>query len=228
MTQMQRRVPTGEAKRHAINQFQGGKPPAEGIMGPVPKNGEALAEAVKKISIAAAAYRTGLAYHLIVCRAAKIAKGLDGATFTNVALAFSDTPSIMALLSLCSFLPEKKEARAYAADSLHSKTYALALQASASIVNGFFASGFLLPAIKSRIDWDEPGNSPHLYERYHSLAERYAVLRRSAFVEMKDLYELGPAQSEVVKANAGGLFVKKFEKFYRENQGWNWIYDRSV
>ncbi len=225
MTQMQGRVPTPQSKPSATCQFQGGKPPAEGIMGPGPKNGEFLAMSIRKMSTlgpnANGAYSSEMAW------AAKISVLLDGAAFRKVILGFSDTPSIMAALSLCSLVSARPEAREYSASMLHDKSYLVGRHAAASVVDGFFISDVPAKAMERKLGGE---HSPrHAYLGCGGSAdELYAALRRSAFVELLKFYQLDTAQSEFVKLNAAGRFAERFEDLYFERRGWSLLRARGI
>ncbi|VVB98612.1 Uncharacterised protein [uncultured archaeon] len=225
MAQIQK-ASNGEGNLSPRQPFASRKPAAEGpaILGH--KAHDALIISIRQM--AWFAFSGNGAYSAQLAKAAEAAKLLDGEAFRGAVSKFRDVPSVISILSLCSLLPEKAAAREYAAISLYDKKPNVQGQAARAIIDGFFLSDFLLPAIRERICWDEPELLPHLHASHASLSERYAALRRSAFVEMADVYSLGPKQHEIVKLGSGGIFAKKFGAFYTENKGWTWIYDRSL
>lgn len=225
MTQMQRRVPSDERKLLAINQFQGGKPPAEGIMELGPKNGEFLARSIRRMSMlgpnANGAYSSEMGW------AAKISVLLDGVAFRKVILGFNDTPSIMAALSLCSLVPARPEAREYSAGMLSHKSYLVSRHAAASVVDGFFISDVPAKAMERKLGGEHSARHAYL-SCGGSINEIYAVLRRSAFVELLKFYQLDAAQSEFVKLQSGGRFAERFENLYFEHKGWSLLRARDL
>ncbi len=190
-----------------------------------PKDAMALVETIKEISFLRQEdlefkYEAGLR------AAVRLANIFDDRVFTHAIVGFRDPFDIITVLDLCSLAPERKPARNYQTMIFMKHDPLLAKYLGNSMLNSFFNSGEL-PKIMGE-------KARNIATAYDSLKQRYDALVSFAFGQFAEFFGIPRKQvSALHELNMNGgrtledIFKTAFQEFYKDKQGWNWLYDKK-
>lgn len=145
--------------------------------------------------------------------AAELAKALNRPDFESALREFDGQPfSKLAVLGICSLLPEKIEARAYLAKNLNDSYFKS--HAAKAIINSFLRSLGLLEIINEKV----PGIKKHV-----NSIDQPKALAQGVFVSMKEFFGIEGEEFKVMK-KFYNIFTEKFSKFCDANNVWPLLY----